>query len=79
MTRVRAQLTVAEGIAKERVRGSVNFGVSLLGLVRFRYGLMHSRVIRLRVECDQVLVVFNNINNGTTGNLVGPSYCCVVN
>lgn len=76
-TRIETQLTVyhvADGMGVEMGHGSMNFGVSLLGWVRFEHGVMRSRVVRLKIECGHVLVVFPKGGNWN-GTLVGPSYC----
>lgn len=52
---------VVKGIASELARGSVNFGVSLFGLVRFEDDSLES----LKYVCNQVVVVFPyGSNNG---------------
>lgn len=68
---------VVKGITEQRRRGSVLFGVTLLGRVRFTCGSLHTRVHTLKLECYPLKVVLSPSNNGT-GRLVAPCDCYVV-
>ncbi|KAG5126453.1 hypothetical protein JHK82_027288 [Glycine max] len=67
---------VVKGITEQRRRGSVLFGVTLLGRVRFTCGSLHTRVHTLKLECYPLKVVFPP--NNSTGRLVSTSDCYVV-
>jgi len=60
---------VVKGIASELARGSVNFGVSLFGLVRFEDDSLES----LKYVCNPVVIVFpHGRNNGIWKTSVFP-------
>ncbi|TKY53154.1 hypothetical protein E2542_SST24678 [Spatholobus suberectus] len=65
---------VVRGIAEQRGRGSVDFGVTLLARLRFTWGIVRTGVRTLTVECFPLHVVFPPDNNYTGSGLLKLSW-----
>uniref|UniRef100_A0A2P2MZY5 Late embryogenesis abundant protein LEA-2 subgroup domain-containing protein n=1 Tax=Rhizophora mucronata TaxID=61149 RepID=A0A2P2MZY5_RHIMU len=67
---------VVDRILRSRDRGSVDFGIRVLGWIRFRCGSLRTREHMIRVSCDPIRIAYS-LHNGT-GTLTGQPEKCEV-